>query len=107
MGEWVKRNTLRWLRHIKRMGSEGFVNKVYVSGAKGPTSRGRPPGKWRDRVRDGVKEYMCEGGAARGGGLDQARRECLDRQRSRVVPERGEALQLWISRYTLYFQHWQ
>ena len=36
-----------------------------------PNSGGRPPGRWRDRA----KEYMCEGGATRGGGLDQARRE--------------------------------
>ncbi len=37
--------------------------------------RGRPLGRWRDRVT----EYMCERGASRG--LDQARRECLDRER--------------------------
>ena len=30
---------------------------------------------------DRVKEYMCERGATRGGGLQQARRECLDRER--------------------------
>ncbi len=69
--EWVNRNTLRWFGHIERMGSEEFVRKVYVSGGVGPSSRGRPPGRWRDRV----KEYMCERGATRGGGLDQARRE--------------------------------
>ncbi len=44
------------------------------------SSRGRPAGRWRDRV----KEYMCERGAARGGRLDQARRECLDRERWRL-----------------------
>ena len=58
------------------MGSEEFVKKVYTSKSVGPNSRGRPPGRWRDRV----KEYMCE----RGGGLDQARRECLDRERRRL-----------------------
>ena len=41
---------------------------------EGPNSRGRPPGRWRERV----KEYVCERGATRGRGLDQARRECLD-----------------------------
>ena len=46
----------------------------------GPNSRERLPGRWRDRV----KEYMCERGATRGGGLDQARRECLDRERWRL-----------------------
>ncbi len=55
--EWVKRNTLRWFGHI-----EEFVKKVYVSGGVDPNSRGRPPGRWRDRV----KEYMYERGAGRG-----------------------------------------
>ncbi len=61
------------------MGSEEFVNKVYMSESVGPNSRGRPLGRWRDRV----KEYMCERGATRRGGLDQTRRECLDRERWR------------------------
>ncbi len=51
-----------------------------VSGGVGPNSRGRSLGRWRDRV----KEYMCERGATRGGGLDQAKRECLDRVRWRL-----------------------
>ncbi len=59
------------------MGSEEFVKKVYVSENMGPNSRGRPLVRWRDRV----KKYMCERGATRGGGLDQARRGCLDRER--------------------------
>ncbi len=80
MLEWRKRNTLRWFGHIKRMESEEFVKKVYVSESVGPNSRGRPLGRWRDRV----KEYMCERGATSGGGLDQARRECLDRERWRL-----------------------
>ncbi len=59
------------------MRSEEFVKKVYMSESVGPSSRGRPPGRWRDRV----KEHMYERGATRGGGLGQARRECLDRER--------------------------
>ncbi len=77
--EWVKRNTLRWFGHIERMGSEEFMKNVYVSESVGPDSGGRPLGRWRDRV----KEYMCERGAAMGVGLDQARRECLVRERWR------------------------
>ncbi len=65
--EWVKRNTLRWFGHIERKGSEEFVKKVYMSESVGPNSRGRSPGRWRDRI----KEYMWERGATRGGGLDQ------------------------------------
>ncbi len=44
------------------MGSEEFVKKVYMSESVGANSRGRPLGRWRDRV----KEYMCERGATRG-----------------------------------------
>ncbi len=44
----------------------------------GLSSEGRPVGRWRDRV----KEYMCERGAI--GVLDQARRECLGRERWRL-----------------------
>ncbi len=36
-------------------------------------SRGRSPGKWRDRV----KENICERGATRRGDLNQAKREYL------------------------------
>ncbi len=54
--EWVKRNMLRMFGHIERMDCDEFVKKVYVSGGVGPSSRGRPPGRWRNRV----KEYTCE-----------------------------------------------
>ncbi len=70
--EWVKRNTLKCFGYIERMRNEEFVRKVHVSESMGPNSRGRPLGRWRDRV----KEYMLERGATGGGGLDQARREC-------------------------------
>ncbi len=76
----MKRNTLRWFGHIERMGSEKSVKKVYMSESVGPSSKGRPPGRWRGRV----KEYICERGATRGGKLDQARRECLDRESWRL-----------------------
>ncbi len=35
--EWVKRNMLRWLEHTKKMKSEKFVKKVYVSESVGYT----------------------------------------------------------------------
>ncbi len=67
--EWVKRNILRWFGHIERMVSKKSVKKVYMSESVGPNSRGRPTVRWRNRV----KEYMCERGATRRGGLDQAK----------------------------------
>ncbi len=63
---------------VERMGSEEFMKKVYVRESVGSNSRGRPLGRWRDRV----KESKCERGASRG--LNQARKECLDRERWRL-----------------------
>ena len=81
-----KRNMLRWFGHIERMGSKDFVEKLYMSESVGQYSRGRPPGRWRDRV----KEYTCKRGATGGVGLNQARMECSDRERWRfsaiVIP---------------------
>ena len=62
------------------MKSEEFVKKVYVCELEGSNQKGRPLGRWRDKV----KEYMCERGDSRGGGLDRARRDCLDRERWRL-----------------------
>ncbi len=63
--EWVKRSTLRGFGHIERMGNEEFVKKVYMSSAEGTNRRGRPPVRWKDRV----KEYVRERGV-RGNGLE-------------------------------------
>ncbi len=49
-------------------------------------------GRWKDRV----KEYICERGATRRGGLDQARKECVDKERWRLFCHghpRGRCLQ--------------
>ncbi len=35
-------------------------------------------------MQEGVKEYMCERGATKGGRLDQVRSECLDKKRWRL-----------------------
>ncbi len=56
--------------------SEQFMKKVCMSEMKAPNRRGRPPGRWKDRV----KKYMSERGPTRGEGLEQARRESLDRE---------------------------
>ncbi len=60
--EWLKRNILRWFGHIKRMNSEQFVKKVYVSDIDSPSKRGAPLGRWKDRVKEyTVKEVPLEG----------------------------------------------
>ncbi len=71
------------------MGNEEFVKKVYMSSAEGTNRKGRPLGRWKDRV----KEYASERGV-RGNGLEWARRECMDRKRwrsSAVATPLGDA----------------
>ncbi len=76
--EWLKSNILRWFGSIERMNSEGFVkNLLYVSEVKGPGRRGRPLKRLKDRVR----AYICERSDSGGGGIEQAKRKCLDRER--------------------------
>ncbi len=53
---------------------------MYLSSVEGPDRRGRPLGRWEDRVM----EYVSERGV-RGNGLEWARRECMDRERWRSV----------------------
>ncbi len=70
------------------MGNEEFVKKVYLGSVEGTNRRGRPLGRWKDRV----KEYVSERGV-RGNRLEWARNECMDRERWRSVcrdhPPRG------------------
>ncbi len=66
--EWVNRSTLRWFGHIERMENEEFV-KIYLSSVEGPNRKGRPLGRWEDRM----KEYPSER-RVRGNGLEWAKR---------------------------------
>ena len=59
--EWVKRNNLRWFGHIERKKSDEFVEKVYVSEIASPMRRGRPVVRWKDRVKEYMKELLIEG----------------------------------------------
>ncbi len=62
------------------MENEEFVKKEYQSSVEGPNRRGRPFGRWEDKV----KEYMSER-VAKGNGLGWARRECMDRERWKSI----------------------
>ncbi len=79
-GGIVKRSTLRWFGLIERMENEEFVKTVYLSSLEGPNRRGRPLGKWENRV----KEYVSERGV-RENGLEWARKEYRDRERWRSI----------------------
>ncbi len=50
--QWVKRSTLKWFGCIERMENEELVKKVYLSSIEGPNRRGRPLGRWEDRVKE-------------------------------------------------------
>ncbi len=100
--EWVKRNTLGLFVYIERMQSEEFMKKVYVSEIVDPDRRGRSLGRWKD----GVKEYMCEGGATRGGEswIKQGESVWIGRGGGSSamaipledIPREDEASELWI-----------
>ncbi len=54
--------------------------KVYLSETKGLQRRGMPLRKWKAKV----KEYISDKGMHREGGLEQAKRECLEKERWRL-----------------------
>ncbi len=62
------------------MENEEFVKKLHLRSVEGLNTRGRPLGRWEDRV----KECMSERGV-RGNRLEWARKECMDRERWRSV----------------------
>ncbi len=52
--EWVEKSTLRWFGHIERTGHDEFVKMLYQSSVEGTNRKGRPLGRWEDRVREYV-----------------------------------------------------
>ncbi len=68
---------LKWFGHMERMEEGKITRRVYVSEIEGGNVRGRSPVKLRDRVQDYVRERV-EGSLRN---LEQARRECQDRER--------------------------
>ncbi len=85
--EEVKRQTLKWFGHMERMEEGKMTRRVYMSEIEGGNVRGQPPVKWRDRVQEYVRERA--GGSLRN--LEQARRECQDRERWKLFC-RGQPL---------------
>ncbi len=65
---------------LKGWETRNLLIKVYLSSVEGPNRRGRPLGRWEDRV----KEHMSERGV-RENGLEWARRECMDWERWRSI----------------------
>ena len=44
----IERNVLKWFEHVKRMGEERLVKRVYRVNVEGNRERGRSQKKWRD-----------------------------------------------------------
>ncbi len=65
---------------MERMEESTMTRRVYVSEIEGGNVREQPPVKWRDRVQ----EYLRERGEGSLRNLEQARGECLDRERWRL-----------------------
>ncbi len=63
---------------MERMEEGKMTRRVYMSEIEGGNVRGRPPVKWRDNR---VQEYVRERGEGSLRNLEQARRECQDRER--------------------------
>ncbi len=78
--EEVQQQTLKWFGHMERMEEGKMTRRVYMSEIEGGNVRGRLPVKWRDRVQ----EYVRESGEGPLRNLEQARRECQDRERCKL-----------------------
>ncbi len=78
--EEVKRQTLKRFGHMERMEEGKMIRRVYVSEIEGGNVRGRPLVKWRD----GMQEYVRKRGEGSLRNLEQARRECQDRERLKL-----------------------
>ncbi len=81
----MKRSTLIWFGHIEVIKNEKFVKKVYLGSVEGPNRRGRPLGRWEDRVKEDVNGtfeiYNPEGGG------NEWRKE----QKKKRIEEKGKA----------------
>ncbi len=75
--EEVRRQTLKWFGHMERLEESKMTRGVYVSEIEGGNVKGRPPVEWRVRLQ----EYVREKGERSLKNFEQARRECLDRER--------------------------
>ncbi len=63
---------------VSKRVADGTTNMMCQTDICYVNSRGRPLGRWKNKV----KVYMCERGATKEGGLDQTRK-CFDRKEAR------------------------
>ncbi len=83
---------LKWFGHMERIEEGKITRRVYMSEIEGGNVRGQPPVKWRGRVQ----EFVRERGEGSLRNLEQAERECQDRERWKLFC-RGHPLGLPLS----------
>ncbi len=68
LGRWEDRvkayvSQRKWVgvgeRHVEGMENEEFVKKVYLNSVDGMNRRGRPLGRWKDRLKEYVSVCLC------------------------------------------------
>ena len=73
--ERVKRNTMRWYGHVRRMPEERMAKKVYQSEVSGVVGRGRPAMSWERKVEQYLKDRIGSGVET----MERAKVACNDR----------------------------
>ena len=58
----VNSRTIRWARHVARMGEERGVHRVLVGKSEGKRPLGRPRSRWEDNIKMEMKEVGGGGG---------------------------------------------
>ncbi len=76
-GKRSEATDLKWFAHIERMEESKMTRRVYMSEIEGGNVRGQLPVKWRDRVQ----EYIRKRSERSLRKFEQARRECVNRER--------------------------
>jgi hypothetical protein len=57
----IKRNRLRWIRHVERMEASGGVKKIFKGKPEGRRGTGRPRKRYLDDVEDDLEQLGVRG----------------------------------------------
>ena len=50
--EMVNKRRLNWFGHVLRRGEDSYTYKCYKKSFEGKRSKGRPPKRWTDHIRE-------------------------------------------------------
>jgi len=57
----VTKSTMRWVRHVARMGERRVVYRILVGKPGGKRPLGRPRRRWEDNIKMDLQEVGCGG----------------------------------------------